>query len=306
MTIFWSTDDADFTDLDRCWQEENGGHPDGFRTKAGIFAPRACKGIETFLFMNKHIEGIRQSTAVLRDQIVHHPSYAAIQDLEGVKAFMEHHIFAVWDFMSLLKSLQIQLTCTTLPWMPVGNADVRYLINEIVTGEESDVDAEGSRKSHFELYLEAMQQSGASTSGIEELFGLLAAGKTVNEAIAQAAIPESAREFLQFTFEVIDTRKPHIIAAVFTFGREDLIPNMFHTIVNDINDRFPDQVSIFKYYLDRHIEVDGDSHGHLSLQMVSELCGEDDQKWQEAATYVKRALQSRIDLWNGVLEMIAV
>lgn len=254
--------------------------------------------------MNAHITRIQESTERLREQIVHHPSYKAITDLEGVKTFMEHHIFAVWDFMSLLKALQIQLTCTTLPWMPVGNADARYLINEIVTGEESDTDQHGMRKSHFELYLKAMQQSGASTEGIDSLFALLSQGRTVTEAIAEAVIPERSRAFLQFTFEVIATRKPHVIAAVFTFGREDLIPNMFHTIVNDINERFPQQVSIFKYYLDRHIEVDGDHHSHLALEMVSELCGEDEQKWQEAEQYVHRALQSRIDLWNGVNEAI--
>lgn len=256
--------------------------------------------------MHPRIAQLQASTDDLRQQIVHHPSYEAIRDLDGVKTFMEHHIYAVWDFMSLLKALQIGLTCTTLPWMPVGNADVRYLINEIVTGEESDIDQDGARKSHFELYLEAMAQCGASTTGIEALFAELAQGKTVEAAIAAADIPDSAKAFLSFTFEVVATQKPYIIAAVFTFGREDLIPNMFHTIVNDINDRFPDQVNIFKYYLDRHIEVDGDHHSHLALQMVSELCGDDAAKWDEASVYVHRALESRTALWNGVLEAIRV
>jgi hypothetical protein len=255
--------------------------------------------------MHPRISKLQQATETLREQIVHHPSYAAIRDPEHIRTFMEHHIYAVWDFMSLLKALQIELTCTTLPWIPVGNADVRYLINEIVTGEESDVDQDGNRKSHFELYLEAMQQCGASMEGINRLFAQLAAGKTVAEAIAIPGIPEGAKTFLQFTFEVIATKKPHVIAAVFTFGREDLIPNMFHTIVNDINDRFPGQVGIFKYYLDRHIEVDGEHHSHLALQMVAELCGDDAVKWGEAEDYTKRALKSRIELWNGVLETIA-
>lgn len=256
--------------------------------------------------MNSHISRIQDATADLRQQIVHHPSYASIRNLDGIRTFMEHHIYAVWDFMSLLKALQIDLTCTTLPWMPVGNADVRYLINEIVTGEESDVDAEGIRKSHFELYLDAMQQCGASTIGINALFAELASGKTVEEAITRTDIPADAKSFLSFTFEVIATRKPHIVAAVFTFGREDLIPHMFHTIVSDIHSRLPEQVGIFKYYLDRHIEVDGDHHSHLALEMVSQLCGEDEQKWNEAESYVKRALQSRIDLWNGVLEQLEI
>lgn len=254
--------------------------------------------------MNNRIEQLQHATAPLREQLIHHPAYASITDLEGVRVFMEHHIYAVWDFMSLLKALQNQLTCTTIPWMPNGSPEVRYLINEIVTGEESDVDQDGNRKSHFELYLEAMEQCGASTEGIASLLRTIQQGTAVSEAIVQTEMPASTRAFLQFTFEVIATGKPHVIAAVFTFGREDLIPNMFRTIVDDINRNFPDQVTIFKYYLDRHIEVDGDHHSHLALQMVEELCGEDDTKWKEAQIYVERALKSRNELWNGVSESI--
>lgn len=255
--------------------------------------------------MNKHIEQIQHNTTTLREEIVNHPSYKAITDLDGVRAFMEHHIYAVWDFMSLLKALQIKLTCTTLPWMPTNSPQVRFLINEIVCGEESDIayGREG-HLSHFELYLEAMEQSGASRAGIDELLQLIVNGIPVATAIEQANIPEAGKDFLRFTFEVIDTDKPHVIAAVFTFGREDLIPNMFHTIVGDINEAFPNQVDVFKYYLDRHIEVDGDHHSHLALEMVSELCGDDATKWQEAEAYTKRALESRIALWNGVLNAV--
>lgn len=250
--------------------------------------------------MNAHISHIQQQTESLRQTIVHHPTYPKIQDLPAIRSFMEHHIFAVWDFMSLLKSLQLQLTCTSLPWMPVGSPEVRYLINEIVTGEESDVDHLGNRMSHFELYLDAMKQCGANTTEIEAFLNHIIAGKSVEVAIDSVSIPSSVKDFVRFTFEVIATNKPHIVAAVFTFGREDLIPGMFHTIVNDINEKFPNQVEIFKYYLDRHIEVDGDHHSHLALEMVTELCGSDEQKWQEATEYVVRALESRIALWDGV------
>ena len=254
--------------------------------------------------MNTHIERINSSTEAIRQQIISHPAYAAIRDLDGIRTFMEHHIYAVWDFMSLLKALQIDLTCTTLPWQPVGNADMRYLINEIVTGEESDVDETGKRMSHFELYLDAMNQCGANTSGMANLLNNMNAGMNLREAIAQPEIPAAARDFMQFSFDVIDLRKPHITAAVFTFGREDLIPNMFHSIVSDVNQKFPDQVAKFKYYLDRHIEVDGDHHGHLSLAMISGLCGDDEQKWDEALHYSVKALEARLNLWNGVLEAI--
>lgn len=254
--------------------------------------------------MNAQIEQLQQQLSALRHKLIHHPAYDAIRSTDDVRVFMEHHIYAVWDFMSLLKALQNQLTCTAVPWVPSGNAEVRYLINEIVTGEESDLDHNGERKSHFELYLEAMRQCGASTRGIEALLSSVTGGMPVHDAIRSTEMPESAGQFLRFTFEVIATGKPHIIAAVFTFGREDLIPNMFHTIVADINEHFPEQVSIFKYYLDRHIEVDGDHHSHLALQMVQELCGEDQHKWEEAAAYAQKALESRVALWNGVLSNI--
>ncbi len=255
--------------------------------------------------MNAHIQRIQSASAALTEQIVNHPSYAKIQDIDGIKTFMEHHIFAVWDFMSLLKSLQNHLTCVQTPWIPIGSPQARFLINEIVCGEESDIayGREG-HTSHFELYLEAMAQTGASREKIDALIALLNNGASIEDAIAQSDIPASAKQFLNFTFEVIATEKPHVIAAVFTFGREDLIPNMFMSIVNDVNERFPDQVAIFKYYLDRHIEVDGDHHSHLALEMVTELCGNDEEKWEEAEVYIKRALESRIGLWNGVGEAI--
>ena len=257
--------------------------------------------------MNQEIKKIQSGLEQVRNEVVNHPSYKAIQSLDDIRTFMEHHIYAVWDFMSLLKALQNQLTCTQVPWFPVGSAEVRYLINEIVCGEESDLASEedvkngdGIRKSHFELYLDAMEQTGASRAGIDALFAQIQQGKSVEEAIESVSIPEAAKSFLRFTFEVIATKKPHVIAAVFTFGREDLIPNMFHNIVSDLNAKFPAQLATFKFYLDRHIEVDGDHHGHLALQMVSELCGNDPEKWKEAENYSIKSLEMRKHLWDGV------
>ena len=228
-----------------------------------------------------------------------------MQTLDDLNVFMEHHAFAVWDFMSLLKALQQKLTCTTLPWMPVGNANTRYLINEIVTGEESDIDNEGNRTSHFELYLRAMRQAGSEAKGIYALFDELQQGKNMDSALEGALIPEAARNFVQHTFEVIATDKAHIQAAVFTFGREDLIPQMFISMVKEISRQFPDKVSLLLYYLERHIEVDGDHHSHLAYEMTAELCGEDNHYWAQATKAVEAALEARIALWDGILKEIA-
>ena len=254
--------------------------------------------------MNEYLEKIKNAIEPLRQQIINHKVYSEINDIDDLKIFMQYHIFAVWDFMSLLKTLQNNLTCTSVPWFPKGSADTRHLINEIVVGEESDLDSFGNRKSHFELYLDAMHQCGADTSQIEKFITTLKNTGDFNSAFTASETPKEARNFVDFTFRIIGSKKDYLQSAIFTFGREDLIPGMFHSIVNDIHKNFPDSISIFKYYLERHIEVDGDHHSHLALQMTSNLCGTDEQFWKEAEEATMESLQKRIDLWDGVYRHI--
>jgi len=254
--------------------------------------------------MSDELQSIQQELQLVKEEIVNHKVYKTINTIEDLRVFMKYHVYAVWDFMSLLKALQINLTCTTLPWFPVGSGSARSLINEIVAGEESDVDHHGVKKSHFEMYLDAMEQCGADTREIKSFIRALQAGQTFEEAYAVAGTPEEARAFVDFTFKIIDSKKSHLQAGAFTFGREDLIPNMFHAIVNDLDEKFPGQVSLFKYYLERHIEVDGDQHSHLALDMTAELCAENREYWQEVKHCSKASLDQRIRLWDGVYKEI--
>ncbi|GAB3979579.1 DUF3050 domain-containing protein [Spirosoma terrae] len=250
--------------------------------------------------MNEQLNFLSTRVEPLRQQLTDHPLYTAVKTLDDLRTFQESHIWAVWDFMSLLKALQRNLTCVDVPWIPVGNSETRYLINEIVVGEESDVDPDGNRLSHFELYLKAMEQAGANTSQMETLIAELASGRQLDEALATINIPEGSRQFINFTFELISKGRLHEIAAVFTYGREDLIPDMFIALVRQLRDQSPEKLNLFTYYLERHIEVDGDHHSHLAKAMTAELCGSDSQKWQEATLAVEAALQARIALWDSV------
>lgn len=254
--------------------------------------------------MTTHLQDLQAEIAPLRNQLIDHPVYAHIHSLPQLRVFMEHHVFAVWDFMSLLKALQRNLTCVDLPWVPVGDAETRYLINEIVLGEESDVDQEGQRTSHFELYLRAMEQAGCSRSAVDALIRAVREGKAVAPAMDAAGIVPAARQFMDSTFGIVGTGKAYLQAAVFTFGREDLIPGMFVSFVKELNLRNPGNVGILNYYLERHIEVDGDHHSHLAYRMTEQLCGDDTAKWQEATAAVKKALEARIALWDGILTAI--
>ena len=252
----------------------------------------------------KQTDKIQQEISLLREKLLKHELYAHLQSLDDLKIFMQHHVFAVWDFMSLLKALQINLTCTTLPWVPKGNPATRRMINEIVLGEETDIDKDGKPASHFELYVEAMQQANASPKKINELIELIIKGKSLTEALDTIEVADSIKEFVRFTFAVIEGNKAHTIAAAFTFGREDLIPDLFRGLVNDLNTRFPEKLGKTIYYLDRHIEVDDGVHGPLAMQMIEDLCGDNKQMWDECLVISKQALEKRIALWDGILQEV--
>jgi len=254
--------------------------------------------------MHPYTKQLKAAIEPVRQQIVEHSLYRTINSLEDLRIFTQYHVFAVWDFMSLLKGLQQELTCVRYPWVPVGHANTRYLINEIVTGEESDVDEQGNRCSHYELYIRAMDQLGASTDTIQQLLALLQEGQPLQSSLAQLQLPIAIRRFVDFTFDTLDRRDTAVTAAVFTFGREDLIPDMFYSLVNDLEQRSSGEVSIFKYYLERHIEVDGGHHSHLAMEMVKELCGNDAAVWQRAIEGARQALELRKLLWDGALTAI--
>lgn len=254
--------------------------------------------------MHPRITQIKEKIQPIRESIVNHPLFQEIKTIDDIQIFMQQHVYAVWDFMSLLKALQRNLTCVETPWFPVGTPETRFLINEIVVGEECDVDARGVRKSHFELYLDAMKQANASTEEILLFCKTLQETKSFETSFETASTPKSVQNFVNFTFKTIQTNKAYLQAAIFTFGREDLIPNMFYALVNELNKQFPDQIAPLKYYLDRHIEVDGDHHSHLALAMTEELCGNDDALWNEAEQYILASLEQRKLLWDGVLAKI--
>src|SRR5689334_17205078 len=97
------------------------------------------------------IDRLKAAVATTRSAVTGHEMYSRLASREAIVTFMEHHVYAVWDFMSLLKSLQRNLTCVDVPWVPTGPTASRRLINDIVLVEESD-ELAGGFISHFELY----------------------------------------------------------------------------------------------------------------------------------------------------------
>tara|TARA_B100000427_G_scaffold324907_1_gene330851 strand:- start:274 stop:1035 length:762 start_codon:yes stop_codon:yes gene_type:complete len=247
-----------------------------------------------------HKEG---SVELLMEELTNHKLYEGLKTLDDVKTFTEYHVFAVWDFMSLLKALQTSLTCTKTPWTPKGNTNTARFINEIVLGEETDFDADGNYKSHFEMYLDAMEDIAANTTQIREFVGLIEEGQTPQEALDGAGVNDAVKDFVGFTFEIIETGKDHLIASAFTHGREGLIPEVFIEILNQSSYLTNNSYKSMKYYLERHIELDGDEHGPLSLKMIEELC-DTNVKTAEADLIARESIRKRVALWDAIAEAL--
>ncbi|OUR97938.1 hypothetical protein A9Q84_07010 [Halobacteriovorax marinus] len=228
--------------------------------------------------------------------LANHPLYSELRTVENLRVFMEYHVFAVWDFMSLLKSLQRKITCVQLPWTPSPySKDLVRMINEIVLGEESDTDPEGNACDHYTLYLDAMSEVGASTDLMEEFI------REFNFNTLETPI----KNFVSFNMDLALGDEPHKVAAAFFFGREKLIPDMFTGVLNQLKQQNTVCPKLI-YYIERHIELDGDEHSDLANKCMLALCKGDETKLREAYEVGLESLRLRTKLWDGVLEKIKI
>lgn len=247
-----------------------------------------------------NIQALQAATDPLRQQLLNHPVYQKLASPPALRLFMQTHVYAVWDFMSLLKKLQQGLTSIDTPWLPPTDPVAARMINQIVLGEESDTDPNGTPASHFDLYLQSMKEVGADTSPIELLIGLLRAGTPLEQAMPLAGVPEAAQGFVGTTFQIIHDNHLPAIASAFTLGREDLIPGLFRGIVTQLNNEGTLNTGRFIYYLDRHIGLDEEEHGPLAFQILERLCGKNATNWQKAESAALASLKARLALWDAI------
>lgn len=234
-----------------------------------------------------------------RAALLAHPIYQDLTDLESVRTFMKYHVFAVWDFMSLLKSLQIRLTSVSLPWVPPASPRLSRLINDIVLAEECDEVGPDEYLSHFELYLLAMKEAGADSDPIRSFVSKVRETGSLDDAFVMIGSMTGVQEFITTTFRMV-SGKTHEVASSFLFGREDVIPDMFQLLLSEKNLLQSPDFKRMKQYLERHIEVDGDHHGPLARRMLVELCGDDPVKWEEAEIAAVTSIRARARLWDFV------
>jgi len=213
---------------------------------------------------------------------------------------MQHHVWAVWDFMAVLKEVQARMTCVRSPWVPVGDPEMRRFVNQIVLQEESDESSQGVM-SHFELYRLAMKQIGADVGPINRATVALSMGANVDQAFAAASpAPPQALEFSNHTLSLVGDASDAAVIGVFTLSREELIPELFRSVVSGL-ERRGRKVGLLLEYLERHIEVDEADHGPMSRRMAESVCGGSPERWNEVLVAAEAALRARMRLWDGAL-----
>lgn len=239
-----------------------------------------------------------------RENLLQHHLYLAVDNIDKLKLFMEDHIFAVWDFMSISKRLQRDLTCLELPWTPVSDASLARFINEVIHCEESDEGLDGIPASHLELYLTAMNEVGADTKPFLIFLSAIKNQVSPEKALRECGAQPYVQEFVLRTLKMAQEGATVEVAADFLYGREDIIPEMFERLL--VRWEKPDlEVPTFKYYLERHIEVDGDSHGPAARRMLERLAGDDEARWEKAAIAAQSSIEARISLWDGIFNKIS-
>src|ERR1700739_48745 len=256
--------------------------------------------------MTKQSKQYRDRLATLRAGLLEHPVYAEVASVADLRRFMEDHVFAVWDFMSLLKRLQQDLTCIEVPWFPADNAKAARLINDIVIGEETDVGPAGAYFRHLPLYIRAMGDVGASTRQFEKFRSLVLVGMPVEVALARIGAPLHVQAFVAHTMRLANSGSTEEVLAAFFYGREDIIPEMFRRLLDTLYGagQNNDRLRHFIYYIERHIELDGDNHGPKGRELLEDLIANAPDREERAPRGAGRSKQTRIGLWNGTLSKL--
>ena len=226
----------------------------------------------------------------------------AITSIADLRLFMEHHCFAVWDFMLLLKTLQQHPAPSGVPWVPPTHPEIAGLVNSLVAEEECDLLPENLggplHLSHFAIYRRAMIEIEANTSVIDTVLQQASCGDLAG-SLRHRDIPAPSSRFLRTTQELIASGEVHALAAAFAYGRELLVPDLFRGLLDRlIVLELP--CPTLRWYLERHITLDGDSHGPLAETMVLTLAGNDPAAHQTVRTVRRQVLADRAAFWDAI------
>jgi hypothetical protein len=239
-----------------------------------------------------------------------HQLYGQLTTRTALRTFMQMHVFAVWDNMMLLKTLQQRLTCVTTPWLPPSDPIAARLINEIILDEETESFGNGEYLSHVQFYLTAMSDLGAQTQPIQQLINLLRSGMELEEALTRGAIVPSASAFVWTTWQICQGSTAGIVAA-FLSGREEISPPMFANLLDQLDvveQSFVSQNDSWcsdrlREYCQHHVGLDEAQHIPIAKKLLYRICGQNLEAWQQATTAAIATLVARQQLWDEILAL---
>ena len=254
--------------------------------------------------MNPFLEKIIKNLLPLNLKLMNSELYKEIASVSNLCFFMEQHVFAVWDFMCLLKELHRRIVSTSAPWFPPKDALSAHLINSILSEEESDLTLDGKTyASHYEIYISAMENLGANTCSIKQFLSLLSDGVDVSEAMHLIHLRTGTKRFVSTTFSFFNCEL-HELMSVFVFGREGITSKIFSSLINALKKKVDIEKEVafnhLIYYLKRHVDLDGNEHFPKALEMLSNFIGYDTKKWKEAEMAARKALTARIDFLSDI------
>lgn len=257
-----------------------------------------------------HLDSLLERVRPYQSALHQHQLYGQLNTLAAIRCFMSAHVFAVWDNMLLLKTQQQRLTCVTTPWCPPEDAIAARLINEIILDEESEEIAPGQYMSHVQFYMAAMEEIGADTQAICSLLDRLQNGEPLETAlhfsttIPGSSVSPAIREFVLHTWKICQGSTPAVVAS-FLLAREAIVAPLFTQILKqlqsvEISD--PSSCRLLRAYCQRHLHVDEERHIPMGLALLSRICKDNAQAWEQAKMATISSLVARKQLWDDLSE----
>lgn len=235
------------------------------------------------------------------DAVSRHPLFEALHTMEHARRFMNFHVWCVWDFMCIAKSVQLSLGCFELPWKPTRYPYELRLINKLLTSEETDLPSSGRPASHFELFLEAMAEASADTGPIKIFIHLLNTGGSVNDALYHCGADRHSATFVKRTLTSI-AGPAHVRAAILCLAREELVPRM----LSSLSETFLRLGSLakFRQYVDRHVALDFGEHGSIGADILRSLTRPDPALLEEGIRAATQSIIWRHEYLDNILANI--
>ncbi|SFN64657.1 DUF3050 domain-containing protein [Salegentibacter flavus] len=242
------------------------------------------------------IQEINQNFKSELKHFSNHPIHHHINTKRQLQRYLEHQVFAVWANMSLLNYLKEEFTKTTNPWLPIGDPELRFLINKTILQEETAKNYFGAHQSEFEIYLDAMAATGANTENITNFLRHVSHGTDIFLIIAASKLPLCIKQFIKTVFDIISEDKPHKIAAAFVYSKEGMGDPILIKTISKIEEVEKADLKLFKYYLRLQAEKDSDP----SFKILEMLCGEDMDKWRDTEIIAEIILRNQRTLMEGI------